>query len=576
MRFDEFGSKTTLVTAKSPKLPPQLMRGQKGFRAPLEVKPDPEAPDGSNRLVLVPKQGESKNNVSPQKQDASGDNLTQVVGGIIPKSAVLSRNGIRTADTLNLTIKFLDLPIDPRTIRSCAVQFYLGTLTEQEFAKGSQGLTRGDVFGSDTPNASVPLNVIPDQYVDENQQSRTNLRFEGFVDKWEVDWSESDTPVVMLECRDNTTLLIDQIAPPRLYVNPKKPIHIAIAEYMANFPRFSGLSVEYRPGGVDIPNIGDALAKTAYRPNTGPPPDGEEAVWDYFTDIVGAIGHTIRVEGTLLIIQRVKTQVSSGFVNQRPDDPYLPRKMDSGRSMDIRHFIYGRNILSMKVGRSYTVNALQNVEVRAYSPRRKKVLVARFPRVGDTIFNTVVRPGDIADQKWTVIRVGSFVEDEKALRLIAQNVYESINRSEMTVDIKTKNMSSFGGGNLDPDILDMQATDPMEVLVSRDDERFSSATTIESLMLVRERAEQYLTAIGYSGRFAKAYAEAYSNIGLQTTFRVKMVTMSWDIDSGVEISLQAVNYMEIRGEMIQLPPGEEITPAQIAGKPSSKSTPKPL
>ncbi len=576
VRFDEFADKTALITAKSPKLPPQLLRGQKGFRAPLEVKSDPDSPAGVNRLVLLPKQGNSTNTVSPQKQDKSGDGLTQIVGGIIPKSATLSRNGIRTADSLSLTIRFLDLPIDPRTVRSCAVQFYLGTLTEQEYARGAQGQTRGDVFGANTPNASVPLNVVPDEYIDDNQQSRTNLRFEGFVDKWEVDWPDNGSPVVMLECRDNTTLLIDQNAPPRLAVNAKKPIDVAIAEYMANFPRFSGLSVEYRPGGVEIPKIGDTLAKTAFRPNAGPPPDGESAVWDYFTDVVGAIGHTIRLEGTLVIIQRVKTQVSSGFVNQRADDPYVPRKLQSGRSLNIRHFIYGRNVLSMKIARNYTVNALQNVEVRAYSPKRKKVLVARFPKVGDRVFNTVVRPGDIADQKWLVVRVGSMVEDEKALRLIAQNVYESINRSEMTVNVKTRNMSSFGGGNLDPDILDIQATDPIELLVSRDDERFSSTTTIESLMLVRDRAEQYLRAIGYDGEFAKAYALAYSNIGMQTTFRVKAANISWDIDSGVEIDILAVNYLEVRGEKIQLPPGEEVTQKQTAGKQTAKSTPKPL
>lgn len=574
VRFDEYVD-TTKLKGTFPKLPAQLIRGQKGFRAPLEVKPDPDSPAGVNRMVLVPKTGQTPNAGQPQKVDKSRDGFTQIVGGIIPKNAVLSRNGIRTADTLTLQIRFLDLPIDPRTVRSCSVQFYLGTLTEEEFARGARGETRSDVFGANTPNAAVPLNVIPDDYYDLNQQRRTNLRFEGFVDKWEADWQDGE-PMVTLECRDNTTLLIDQLAPPRLFINAKKPIDVAIAEYMANFPRFSGLSIEYRPGGVEIPSLAPVLAKTAFRPNLGPPPNGDEAVWDYFTDVLGMIGHTIRIEGTTVILQRIKTAVGREFVNTRSDDPYLPRKLETGRTLDIRHFIYGRNIKTMKIARNYTVNALQNIEVRSYSPKRKKVLVARFPRVGDQVFNTIVRPGDIADQKWLVIRVGSVVEDEKALRLIAQAIYESVNRSEMTVNLKTHNLSSFGGGNLDPDILDLQATDSIELQVNRDDERFNSLTSVESLMLVQQRAEQYLTVVGYDGEFAKAYAKAYANIGFQTTFRVRAVNMTWDVENGVEIAILAVNYLEVRGERVKLPSIEEITEKQTAGFAPSKQGQKPL
>lgn len=577
IRFDEFGDRTKLVTAKSPKLPPQLMRGQKGYRAPLEAKPDPSAPAGRNILVLLPKQGQAPNQVGPQQQDKDTAGLTHVVGGIIPKSATLGRNGIRSADTLSISIKFLDLPIDPRTVRSCAVQFYLGTLTDKEFQRGADGETRGSYFGNNTPNADTPLNVIPDTYIDDNGQERTNLRFEGFVDKWKVEFPDEGQPMVTLECRDNTTLLIDQLAPPKLMLNVKKPIDVAIAEYMANFPRFSGLRVEYRPGGVTPPALGETLAKTAYRPPLGPPPGGDMAVWDYFTDVLGSIGHTIRVDGTTVVLQRPATYTRSEFsASVRPDDPYKPRKLASGRELGLRHFIYGRNVKSMTIERSYTVNALQNVEVRCYSPKRKKVLVARFPKVGDQVFNMTVRPGDIADQKWLVIRVSRPIEDEKMLRIVAQGIYESINRNEMTINVKTRNLSSFGGGNSDPDLLDLQATDTIEVQVNREEQDFSSITAIESIMLVQERARKYLEVIGYDGKFAEAYAIAYSNIGLQTTFRVRAVSMTWDIDNGVEIDAMCVNYVEIRGEKLKLPVGEEITPKQTAGKSPSKVSQKPL
>lgn len=588
VRFDEFAdiTKLKIIDGKAPKLPPQLLRrGQKGYKAPLEVVPDPLNP---SRFLLKPKTGAQQNNVSPQKQDISADKQTHLIGGIIPKSATLSRNGIRTADTLTVTIKYLDMPIDPRTIRSCGVEFYLGTFKDVEYAKGIDNQGASD--------QSAPLNLIPDTYVDEYGQERSNLRFIGFVDKWSIDWQEGE-PMVTLECRDNTNLLLDQNAPPNLRINPKAPIDKAIAEYMANFPRFSGMSIEYRPGGVEIPTLAKALAGTAFRPPItgassgqgtlvndavngpyiGPPPGSDQTVFDYFTDIIGALGHTIRVNGTIVIIQRVVTQTSSNFVGStRPDDPYKTRKYQDGRTMEVRNFIYGRNIKSMKVTRGFTVNALQNVEVRSYSPRRKKVLVARFPKVGDSVFNMTVRPGDIADQKWTVYRLGGFVEDLETLRIIAQGIYESVNRSEMSFNIKTHSLSSFGGGNLDPDILDLEATDTVEIYVNREEQFFNSTQAIENIMLAQQRAAQYLIQIGYSEDFADAYAKSYSSIGFQTRFRVKNVNFSWDSDNGVEIDIETVNFIEVRGERAKLPPGEEISQKQTALSSPSKNEQKPL
>jgi len=574
IRFDEFQDVTKLkiLDPKMPKLPPQLFRrGQKGYKAPLEVKPDPSSPPGINRLILLPKTGQSSNQNSPQSQDVSADKLTHLIGGIIPKSAILGRNGIRTADTLTLNIRYIDLPIDPRIIRSCGVEFYLGTLKEEDYLRGIDG---GRTEGQ---NGAFPGNFLPDTYTDEYGQERTNLRFLGFVDKWSVDWSKEGEPMVTLECRDNTNLLMDQNAPPNLRINPKLPIDKAIATYMSNFPRFSGLSIEYRPGGVEVPNLAGALAGTAFRPPTGgsaapdgnsfggPPAASEQSVFDYFTDMVGALGHTIRITGTIVVIQRIVTQTSSDFVGaNRPDDPYKPRQYENGKIMEVRNMIYGRNIKTMKVSRGFTVNSLQNVEVRSYSPKRKKVLVARFPKVGDVVYNTTIRPGDIVDQKWNVYRIGPLVEDLKTLRIIAQSIYE------------TNNLSSFGGGNLDPDILDIEATDTIEVYVNRDEEQFNSSTAIENIMLLQNRAVQYLTALGYSGDFADAYAKSYANVGFQTRFRVKNVTFNWDMNNGVELSLECVNFIEIRGEKFTLPPGEQITQKQTAGTSPGKTTQTPL
>lgn len=575
LRFDEMKQRTEAVVALAPKVPPQLLRGRKGVPAPLQPVVDEQAPPGVTRYYLMPKGGYDSQIL---KKLRSKDGLTQPLGAIIPKEADLGINGIRQADTLNMTFRWSDLPFDPRIIRACRVQYYLGCLTEKQFRQGIQGGVRLTGATNYSSPSVEPLNVVPDEYIDVWGRPRTNLRFEGWVDKWEVEIPDEGEPIVRLDCRDNTVLLIDQKAPPQLYINAKEPIDRAIALYLSNFPRCAGLTVEYRPQNAEPPKLETTLAKTAYRPQLGPPPNGgsDLSVWDYITDVCGSIGHMCRMIGDRIVIQRVRTITSSDFT-VRDDDPYVPRSVQKGKLLKYRHFIYGRNIKNMKIARQFSFAAMQNIEVRCYNPRRKTVQVARFPLPGDKVFGVLVLPGDVADQKWIVHRVNIPIEDPKQLRIIAQSVYEQINRGEFMTQLTTQNMASFGGGNLDPDILDMQPGDTFEVQVNRESAEFNTLTSVENMLLLQQRCEQYLKVMGYDGELAKVYAECYSNIGFQTTFRTAQIGLRWNCDTGVEVEIQGRNYLEVRAdkslgpdEPVRPPPGAQpktTTQNSAAGKP---------
>lgn len=555
LRFDEYGDPSVENDARQAvtKAPIKL-KGIKDSTSPLEVARDKEAPMGVNRFVL---RGASGGDGAPQKQDKSADNLTHMIGGIIPKTAQLTLNGIRQADTLSITLRFIDLPFDPRVIRSAGIEFYAGTLTPEEYRLGIEGQTRGSALGANAKNAYEPLNVIADTYIDENGNQRTNLRFTGWVDTWEVEWSEDGEALVRLECRDNTTLVIDQEAPPKLVMNMKVPVHESIAGYLANFPQFVGLEVEYRPGDEVIPILEEVLSKTAYRPNLGPAiakaggAPSKLSVWDYMTDVCGSIGHTVRLEGNTIIIQRARTLTSREF-SGRPDDPFQGRYLQNGKILN-RRFIYGRNVLSMKMARKFGKTAPTNVEVRCYNGRRKKCLVARFPLAKEEI--SKANPGDSKDQKWLVFRV-SGIEDEKILRIIAQGAYEMVGRNELTVSIHTRNMASFGSNYLDPDLLDMKAGDTFELYVNRDEDEFNSLTVIESLLLAQARAREFLRNLGYENELADTYARAYSSQGFQTAFKLRQMAINWDIEEGIALDIQGVNFVEVRLDK-SLPEGEE-------------------
>jgi hypothetical protein len=587
IRFDEFGDATTLVSKVPPKTTKNL-DGVKVERGNLEVVDDPTAPVGTHRFLLQAPGSSSPTNspkqdrirLAPQEVNSSADGLTFLIGGIVPVKATWEQNGIRTADTFRCTLRYADLPFDPRTARSCAVEYYLGTVTAADYLAGAEGRTRqrsappsGTLAGD--ADASEPANTIPDAWVDDAGRQRTNLRFQGFVDKWSDNWDEDGEPVLELQCRDNTSLLIGQALAPKFVVSMKKPLDEAVADFLSVYPQLEGLSIEYRPQGDPVPVLDKVLDRGAFRPNLGPPPNhgggGERhSVWDYLTDVCGAIGHNIRVEGTTVVIQRVRSMYTTQ-PGQRDDDPFRGRQLADGTApWNTRRFLYGRNVQSLRIARNFTRKAAQNIEVRSYSTETKSTIVARFPEEADR--QAFALPGDATpDQKWLVMEV-SGVKDKATLKVTAQEVYEAQGRNELEVDIKTIQLASFGGGNADPDIFDMRATDEIEILVAREDLERNTTSRIETQMDLVSAGVRYLERLGFSGPLARKYAETWADAGFQTVFRVRKVKAEWDEDDGVELSIQAINYIQVRADRLSTS-GTEPKNVPNAPRPAPTSLP---
>lgn len=489
---------------------------------------------------------------------------------VMPKTASLGRNGIRTANTLAMELKYEDVPLDPRTIQSCSVELYMGTVTAEDFAAGIGGATRTTGDDGDE-GAGEPLHLVPNEFVDDVGRRRSNVRFQGWVDSWEVEFPEDGEPLVYVDCTDNTRLLIDQPAPPKLTVSPDVPIDRAIADYLANFPQFRGFQVLFLPPDPEpgsIPTLGSALSRTAKKEQLGPPPaqggggSAQMKVWDYLTDVAGMVGHTIRIQGVTIIVQRARALLRED-TGKRFDDPFARTDVD-GNPLDRRLFVYGDNIVDMRFSRDFTTFSPQNIEVRSYVGRLKKTLIGRFPQKDKRQSN--VRVGGKNDQKFEVVRVQG-IEDEQTLRTIAQGVYESRARQEMTVNFTTRNLASFGGGGADPDILDLEAGDSIDIEVNRTPPEGAAPSTItamEDTLSLRQAAVDRLMGYGYPQELAEKYAQAFVNVGVPTTFRVRKLGFDWDEAEGIDIEIEAVNYLTVRADA-ELPEGGEPNPTENQG-----------
>jgi hypothetical protein len=548
IRLEDYGAPGT---PKPPKRPVVNRRGVKDSGSS-----DVRVVQSGSVFELVGPGGQPGQLGGPHDQTTSSDGLTHVVDGIIPLDAQHDRNGIRIADTLKLNLFYVDLPIDPRVIRAIGVQYFDGTISSGDWERGERGELRESATAQ---GLALPYNVVPDSFIDKAGLFRTNLRFEGWCDELGMGLPRDGMATLSLDCTDNTRLLIEIDAPPALTLDPNIRIDQAIANYLAAFPQLRGFSVEYRPA-VDaskIPVLKDALSRGAYPPKLGPAPGGSSklTLWDYLTDVAGAIGHTIRVSFSRIIIQRAKTLYVAGFTS-RPDDPFQGRSFPDGQVIRNRTYVYGDNMLEFEMRRRFTKAQATNVEVRSYLPQRKKTIVVRYPEKADR--QTRHMPGENSDQKYTVVRV-SGIGDPASLRVVAQTAYESLGRNEVEATIVSRNLSSLGGEDIDPDILDAEPGDSIDAITAPtgDEQDFNTIQALASESSVAQR----LTNAGFDPAFASAYAKAYSNQGFPRTFRARTISTKWDNGDGLEIQIGCINYIEVRVDA-DLPPGEEISPEE--------------
>ncbi len=545
--LEEFGANPW---KSAPSKPPQVLKGVHDEKDTLKSIPDPEAPPGVTRFLLVGKNADIHSAGDPGLHPKDAKGLTHEIPGIIPSEADWQQKSITKGDTLTFKIKWVDFPIDPRIVRACAVDYYLGCIFDDEYAKGVGG---GRRIGEGAGAVNEPFNVVPDDYMDANGQYRSNLRFRGWVDTWELDWGDGE-PMVNFTCKDNVFLLSKQEAPSKLVasaISDQVPIDEAVATYLKHFPQFEGLTIEYRPVRTprdEIPNLKAVLGKSAYVPELGPQQSkgggGDEKmnVWDYLIDVCSAVAHNIRVEGTTIVIQKA-AGMFRGTSAGRPDDPYKTRSTTNG-DYPFRALIYGRNLSKLKMKREFNKKEPCNIEARVYDVHNKTHLVARSPKdIGDRIQKKL--PGDKDEAKWKVIKAPPGVRDQATLQTIADAAYEQLGRMELSATLETCDMWSFGGDDHDPDLLDMKPTDIVQISVNRD-QLYSTLTNIEKALKSQELNAVLFQRMGYGTEFSQAVAKAYADAGFQREFLVREVGAKWGITTGVSLTIQAVNFIEAR------------------------------
>lgn len=493
------------------------------------------------RQDILEEQRQSEGEATEAPETISGpttDDRT-VIGQIQPRSMSIQRSGPNTADTATATISYHDMPIDPRIVRACGVEFIIGVVTPEDYESGMTGGVRADGSLLSVVNTTDDGTLLG------------ATRFCGFVDKWSVDYDNDEGDTVTLECRDASAPLRDLKLPTGASIDMSRPIDEAIRSFLnAVSATTRGVNVIWSASG-DPPTPSDSMptrrrarrGRVQRRSRRG----GEEmSIWDHITDVVRSQGFLpLVLDWDIIII-----------------DPRTLYTSIGGTTM-----VFGRNLTKLSFSRDLQGVRVPTIEARCYDPERGRTLWARYP-VGSgqrasgilgvdaqprpSRANAVPPSGSNPDESIRVMLVTGF-NDPSVLERVARGIYEEIGRQEIAGHFETDDAWSYYLEPSDADILELRAGDPVELLVSRasteEDERVGSSTSLAELeAMERSRRAQYMESLGWSGDVARRFAALQDATGFETTFRTSAVAINFDNDQGLKVAVDFINYITIREE----------------------------
>jgi hypothetical protein len=487
----------------------------------------------------------------------------------VPAAATVEMPGHRPAARFNLTFPYKDLPIDPRTIKSCAVDIYLGAVTRDGFAAGMHG----QLLGGKKPSVLDPTGFF-------GGSSNPNRLMTGLVDEWSVNHDE-DGSTVSMGGRDMRGILIDTPISTDPTLSTKilneldlsQSVTLVIRDLLKCQPMMAGIKVrtslaEWPGGKPPSPGL-DALgrnrkgAKGKKAGGRASAAGGEDKVtfWDVIVKLCFLAGAIPAFVGTELRIRPVRSlydQQRAGF------DPFLPTPFEGGlpRTIDaesgstiapisVRKMVYGRDVGSMSFARKFggyqkpRQVCCVGINTSAADRGAARMIKGLYPT--EAIASRAYADGVKSMADTLFVKVGE-VSDVERLSLMAQSIYEEMARGEITGSCTTTKLASFGGDNADPDLLKLRPGDAVQF-----------ATDVRALTKVSPLVSTHTDHM--RAPFEKAVADLSAQLGqpdlarvilatsrglineVQGFFRVSAVHYTWGSD-GLKIDFDFQNFIE--------------------------------
>ncbi len=576
----------------------------------VDESPEPLSPSEAARGTFVVQKPSIAPLMSAAGADGNkgGQDRLSVIMQRVPTSASVELPAYVQAGTFSLTFPWRDLPIDPRVVRSCVVEIYLGSVSQEDFAVGMVQVE------SDGTRRSI---VRPE---------RKNLLMVGLVDNWTTNFSGGASSVT-IDGRDPRGTLLDLKPDARVFSDLRldRPIDDVVKQIVEKYP-IIGAKLEVKVNKDDwfdtvtdldtdtlepfsfttakpVPSPATKDKVTAVRVSVGgeggqgagqvrsTPPGGSNqlSMWDLITRYCALVGAVPYFHGQELWIRPYRSifdQTNSGM------DPRVPTPFANGKprstpigdppretQFSVRRLVYGRDLDELTFTRKQGGVKARVVEVVSINTdakdHKQRLIVARWPdkKVRPKSAKTSIAASGAASAE-EVIRISyPGIKNKATLLRIAQGIYQAVGRGEMGGTFTTKSLASFGGDQSDPDMLTLRPGSGLELLVDTRGLQSNSPLTNEFTESYRRSFQDQVNEVatrlggtqGAKDLARVVVAAARGRIPeLQPFFRLATARYAWSASSGLTISGDFQNYIEVRGDGVAKGPNTA-APSSVTG-----------
>jgi hypothetical protein len=293
----------------------------------------------------------------------------------------------------------------------------------------------------------------------------------------------------------------------------------------------------------------------------------ETSYWDAITDlcVTHSFRPTIEQENLVILEPRTLYKFDPEVLTQ-PGVPAFPRP-DGHRvrigdtNLSFRRMVWGDNISVLRFQRKFGRVKVPTIEVLGTDPNQPKNgrrVVVRYPPKKRA--SKVDPSGKKPNEEFHRVTISGIVDRTELLK-IAQQTYEEMGRQELGIVISTDEMASFSDNpnfdpNLDPDLLELRAGDPIRLLVTPSQKDSSIMLSLSELNDLIARVDgrvgsedpvDFLVREGWSREDARQVIALLRSASLPNEFRVIAASYRFAED-GFHCEIDARNYVRVRAD----------------------------
>ena len=454
---------------------------------------------------------------------------------IIPQSVTVNKNTYHQADDFSMTIRFEDLPFDPRLARSIQCSIAIVDV-------GSLAAFKNEDFGRD------------------------KIIFRGFADTHNITFDNNER-IIEFEGRDYTALFIDaQFDNANLpdatgkrtkTIDLKRPVLDIIKDLMSNLPAVKNIKIRDETDGKAIKNF--ATSVPSYDLVNGKKSTSgqfahinpNKTYWDAIISICESAGLICYIDLDELVITT-------------PRILYLGPETNSKKTLQM---IYGHNLSKLNFHRNLGKKKKFNIVIRNFDIETEKPLVVTIPRDSTAAWakamnvnRKIVKVSELDTNGVKVERDAPFItffypdiRTKEGLVDVGEKIFEEFVRQQLEGSCETYDMTVKDDRGVEFDLTKIKTGTPIKIeILIEDIENLLRFSTKGQSIAENKRIDEfgkkikYLKKKGYNTAVATQIINALAaGTGkLRPTFYTRDASFSMD-QHGFSMSIGFVNFIQI-------------------------------